>query len=127
VGRAGGRRQERGAHRRIDGGSGRLLEREAIDRSRLGTDDERILARSVTLSAERLGLITRLDGIEIEDGDVPPVDDKRGRLSSAPAIADPPGRAPHVAADERSSYTYGLTRQIRCRTSSPSTAQMSSP
>ncbi|MGE3783915.1 MAG: CRISPR-associated endonuclease Cas1 [Alphaproteobacteria bacterium] len=63
----------RGVHRRVDGGSGELPEAAVIG------VDERIHARSVTLSSDRLGLIARLDLIEIEDGAVVPVDYKRGR------------------------------------------------
>src|SRR6516164_6094674 len=57
----------RGAHRRVDRGPGELPEPEALG------DDERIHARSVTLSSDRLGLIARLDLIEVEDGSVVPV------------------------------------------------------
>jgi CRISPR-associated protein Cas1 len=71
----------RGVHRRIDRGSGALPEPEEI------ADVERIHARSVTLSSERLGLIARLDLIEGEDGAVQPVDYKRGRRPHVPAGA----------------------------------------
>src|SRR5467141_625258 len=63
----------RGAHRRIDRGSGALPEPEQI------AEEDRIHARSVTLSSERLGLIAKLDLIEGEDGSLQPVDYKRGR------------------------------------------------
>jgi CRISP-associated protein Cas1 len=69
----------RGVHRRVDRSAGELPEPAALG------DDERLHARSVTLSSDRLGLIARLDLIEIEDGAVVPVDYKRGRR-------------PHVAA-----------------------------
>jgi CRISPR-associated protein Cas1 len=69
----------RGVHRRVDGTSGELPKAEAIG------DDERIHARSVTLSSDRLGLIAKLDLVEVEDGAVVPVDYKRGKR-------------PHVAA-----------------------------
>jgi CRISPR-associated protein Cas1 len=52
----------RGVHRRVDGPSGDLPEAEAIG------DDERIHVRSVTLSSDRLGLIAKLDLVEVEDG-----------------------------------------------------------
>jgi CRISPR-associated protein Cas1 len=74
----------RGVHRRIDRGSGALPEPEEIG------DDERIHARSVTLSSERLGLIAKLDLIEGEDGAVQPVDYKRGRRPHVPAGAYEP-------------------------------------
>ena len=71
----------RGVHRRIDRGPGAFPEPEELG------DDERIHARSVTLSSERLGLIARLDLIEGEDGAVQPVDYKRGRRPHVPAGA----------------------------------------
>ncbi len=71
----------RGVHRRIDRGPGALPEPAEIG------DDERIHARSVTLSSERLGLIAKLDLIEVEDGAVQPVDYKRGRRPHVPAGA----------------------------------------
>jgi CRISPR-associated protein Cas4 len=74
----------RGVHRRIDRGPGALPEPEQIG------DDERIHARSVTLSSERLGLIAKLDLIEGEDGSVQPVDYKRGRRPHVPAGAYEP-------------------------------------
>jgi CRISPR/Cas system-associated exonuclease Cas4 (RecB family) len=69
----------RGVHRRVDASSGELPEADAIG------DDERIHARSLTLSSDRLGLIAKLDLVEVEDGSVVPVDYKRGKR-------------PHVAA-----------------------------
>jgi CRISPR-associated protein Cas1 len=74
----------RGVHRRVDRGAGTLPEPEEI-----GTE-ERIHARSVTLSSERLGLVARLDLIEGEDGAVVPVDYKRGRRPHLPAGAYEP-------------------------------------
>ncbi len=67
-----------GIHRRIDRGSGELPEAAAIG------EGESIHARSVTLSSDRLGLIAKLDLIEVEDGAVVPVDYKRG---SRPHVA----------------------------------------
>jgi CRISPR-associated endonuclease Cas1/CRISPR-associated protein Cas4 len=74
----------RGVHRRVDRGPGALPEPEDIG------DEERIHARSVTLSSERLGLIAKLDLIEGEDGAVQPVDYKRGRRPHVPAGAYEP-------------------------------------
>ena len=71
----------RGVHRRLDRGPGALPEPEEI------AEDERIHARSVTLSSERLGLIARLDLVEAEDGAVRPVDYKRGRRPHVPSGA----------------------------------------
>ncbi len=76
----------RGVHRRVDGGSGELPEASTL------TEDERIHARSVTLSSDRLGLIARLDLIEVEDGAVVPVDYKRGRRPHVAAGAYDPER-----------------------------------
>ncbi len=74
----------RGVHRRVDRGAGALPEPDQIG------EEERIHARSVTLSSERLGLIARLDLIEGEDGAVVPVDYKRGRRPHIPAGAYEP-------------------------------------
>jgi len=60
-------------HRRVDRGGGRLPAAEDLQ------DDERLHARSITLSSNRLGLIAKLDLIEAEDGQVVPVDYKRGK------------------------------------------------
>jgi CRISPR-associated endonuclease Cas1/CRISPR-associated protein Cas4 len=76
----------RGVHRRVDRGSGELPEAGALG------DDERIHARSVTLSSDRLGLIARLDLVEVEDGAVVPVDYKRGRRPHVTAGAYDPER-----------------------------------
>jgi CRISPR-associated protein Cas1 len=67
-----------GMSRRISS-PGELPEAEAIG------EDERIHAHSITLSSDRLGLIAKLDLIEVQDGAVVPVDYKRGKR-------------PHVAA-----------------------------
>ncbi|MCY4484391.1 MAG: CRISPR-associated endonuclease Cas1 [Spirochaetaceae bacterium] len=61
------------AHRRVDRGGGTLP-----DAGDTG-DSDKLHARSVTLSSERLGLIARMDLIEAEDGRVVPVDYKRGK------------------------------------------------
>jgi CRISPR-associated endonuclease Cas1/CRISPR-associated protein Cas4 len=73
-------------HRRVDERKGRLPVSEELD------DDERLHARSVTLSSERLGLIARLDLIEVEDGRVIPVDYKRGKRPHVPKGAYAPER-----------------------------------
>ncbi len=43
------------------------------------SDDDRLHARSITLSSNRLGLIARLDLIEVDNGEVTPVEYKRGK------------------------------------------------
>jgi CRISPR-associated protein Cas1 len=74
----------RGVHRRVDRGTGALPVAEAIG------DEDRLHARSVTLSSDRLGLIAKLDLIEVEDGAVIPVDYKRGkRPHVAAGVYDP--------------------------------------
>ena len=60
------------AHRRVDRAGGSLPSADT-------EDFERLHARSVTLSSERLGLIARIDLIEAQDGRVVPVDYKRGK------------------------------------------------
>lgn len=42
-------------------------------------DDEKLHARSITLSSNQLGLIAKMDLIEVSDGTVTPVDYKRGK------------------------------------------------
>lgn len=70
------------AHRRTDSPRGAMPEAEELDEA------TRIHARSITLASEALGVIAKLDLVEGEDGQVRPVDTKRGRR-------------PHV---ERSAY-----------------------
>ena len=61
------------AHRRVDQRKGKLPKAEDVE------EDTRIHARSITLSSERLGLIAKLDLVEGDDGEVTPVDYKRGK------------------------------------------------
>jgi CRISP-associated protein Cas1 len=72
-------------HRRLETASA-FPEAEALP------EDERLHARSVTLSSERLGLIARIDLIEAEDGKVTPVDYKRGKRPHVAAGAYEPER-----------------------------------
>ncbi len=60
-------------HRKVDKGSGTLPEADQTEA------DEKIHARSITLSSNRLGLIARMDLIEGEGRIVTPVDYKRGK------------------------------------------------
>lgn len=61
------------AHRRVDRPSGSLPPAEEL------ATEERLHARSITLSSNRLGLIAKMDLVEAEDGFVVPVDYKRGK------------------------------------------------
>ena len=60
-------------HARVDGGNGKLAAAEEL------APDDVIHARSVTLSSDRVGLIAKMDLIEVADGIVTPVDYKRGK------------------------------------------------
>jgi len=63
----------RGKHKRVDAGGGALPNAADVEA------EERIHARSVTLSSERLGLVAKLDLVEGEGEAVQPVDYKRGK------------------------------------------------
>ncbi len=63
----------RHVHRRVDRAGGELPSPPPAD------EDERIHARSITLSSNRLGLIAKLDLVEGEGNCVTPVDYKRGK------------------------------------------------
>lgn len=65
------------AHRRVDKPGGDLPA--AIDEH-----DDRLHARSITLSASRLGLIAKMDLVEAEGKSVTPVDYKRGKRPHVP-------------------------------------------
>ncbi|MES0872858.1 CRISPR-associated endonuclease Cas4g/Cas1g [Sinimarinibacterium thermocellulolyticum] len=65
--------QGRHAHRRVDRPKGDLPPPDELE------DTERLHARSITLSSNRLGLIAKLDLIEADDGRVVPVDYKKGK------------------------------------------------
>ncbi|SFF64544.1 CRISP-associated protein Cas1 [Fontimonas thermophila] len=60
-------------HQRVDQPAGELPPPEELE------ETERIHARSLTLSAPRLGLIAKMDLIESDDGRVVPVDYKKGK------------------------------------------------
>jgi CRISPR-associated endonuclease Cas1/CRISPR-associated protein Cas4 len=78
--------QGRFAHRRVDKPSGDLPAPEEREEA------ERIHARSITLSSNRLGLIARMDLVESEGGAVTPVDYKRGKRPHVPQGAYDPER-----------------------------------
>jgi CRISPR-associated protein Cas1 len=73
----------RHVHRRVDKPGGKLPEPKAEAETSAAEDEgaemEQIHARSITLSSNRLGLITKLDLVEGEGNRVTPVDYKRGR------------------------------------------------
>jgi len=60
-------------HRRVDKPGGKLPEADKLE------EEDRIHARSITLSSNALGVIAKLDLIEAEDGIVTPVDYKKGK------------------------------------------------
>lgn len=61
-------------HRRVDAGKGKSLPKSADIE-----DEERLHARSVDLSSNKIGLIAKIDLVEVEHGVVMPVDYKRGK------------------------------------------------
>ncbi len=63
----------RHVHRRVDKGGGSLPGPEQLPQ------DEKIHVRSITLSSNRLGLIARIDLVEVGEDSVSPVDYKRGK------------------------------------------------
>lgn len=73
-------------HRRVDKPSGDLPAAEDTE------DGEKIHARSITLSSNRLGLIAKMDLVEGEGNTVTPVDYKRGKRPHVPQGAYDPER-----------------------------------
>jgi CRISPR-associated protein Cas1 len=73
-------------HRRVDKPGGNLPDPAEAE------DGERIHARSITLSSNRLGLIAKIDLVEGEGNVVVPVDYKRGRRPHVPKGAYDPER-----------------------------------
>lgn len=63
----------RNVHRRVDKPAGELPPAAELP------PEEKLHARSITLSSNRLGLIAKMDLVEAEDGFVVPVDYKRGK------------------------------------------------
>lgn len=76
----------RHTHRRVDKTSGDLPSAGELP------GGEKLHARSITLSSNRLGLIAKVDLVEAEDGCVVPVDYKRGKRPHVPAGAYEPER-----------------------------------
>lgn len=85
----------KGVHRRVDGKPKPLRARtkkEAEDEAR--SEDERpYTARSVWLSSERLGLTAKIDVVDVDDGEVVPIEYKRGKQPKVPEGAYLPERA----------------------------------
>lgn len=73
-------------HRRVDKPGGKLPDPQDAEES------ERIHARSITLSSNRLGLIAKMDLVEGEGNVVCPVDYKRGKRPHVPRGAYDPER-----------------------------------
>jgi CRISPR-associated endonuclease Cas1/CRISPR-associated protein Cas4 len=78
--------QGRFAHRRVDKPSGALPNAETVE------SEERVHARSLTLSSVRLGIIAKLDLVEGEGTVVTPVDYKKGKRPHIPKGAYDPER-----------------------------------
>lgn len=75
----------RRSHQRVDSGGGRLAAPE-------DADDEVGRARGVTMSSERLGIIAKMDVVDLEDGVAMPVDFKKGKRPHVAAGAYEPER-----------------------------------
>ena len=75
----------RHVHRRVDQAGGTLPDSD-------DTSEELTVARSVELSSERLDLIAKMDLVEAENGEVKPVDYKRGKRPHVPRQAYDPER-----------------------------------
>jgi len=78
--------EDRHTHRRVDKPGGDLPPPGEAD------EEERIHARSITLSSNRLGLIAKMDLVEVEGDRVTPVDYKRGKRPHVPQGAYEPER-----------------------------------
>ena len=76
----------RHAHRRVNRDGGDLPPPADVDQA------ERVHARSITVSSERLGLIARMDLIESEGGKLTPIDYKRGKRPHVERAAHDPER-----------------------------------
>ena len=91
--------QGKHVHRRVDNGTGELPEAGSIP------DDEQLHSRSVTLSSERLGLIAKMDLVEVEGGHGQPfladAGAGPGRGAAAPRAAPLGRRGPRTRALSR--------------------------
>lgn len=75
----------RRSHARVDAGTGRLAAAE-------DADEEMGRAYGVTMSSERLGIIAKMDVVDLEDGFAMPVDFKKGKRPHVAAGAYEPER-----------------------------------
>jgi CRISP-associated protein Cas1 len=75
-------------HRRVDKPSGDLPAPNSAD----GEESANLHARSITLSSNRLGLIAKMDLVEVDGNTVTPVDYKRGKRPHVPKGAYDPER-----------------------------------
>ncbi len=75
----------RRTHARVDSGGGRLPQPDA-------PDDPMAKAHAVTLSSSRLGIIAKMDVVELKDGHVTPIDFKKGKRPHVAAGAYEPER-----------------------------------
>ncbi len=75
----------RRSHQRVDAGGGRLPAPEEAD-------EEVRRARAVTMSSQRLGIIAKMDVVDLEDGVAMPVDFKKGKRPHVAAGAYEPER-----------------------------------
>ena len=75
----------RRTHARVDQGKGNLPCPDDVD-------DDMTRARSITLSSERLGIIAKMDVVEAIDGNLTPVDYKKGKRPHVAAGAYDPER-----------------------------------
>jgi CRISPR-associated protein Cas1 len=86
----------RHVHRNVDKPGGKLPPAAELSKPKAAEDEgetmERIHARSITLSSNRIGIIAKLDLIEGEGQDVTPVDYKRGKRPHVPHGAYDPER-----------------------------------
>lgn len=80
------RNVDRQAERKVDRPASNLPQPETLE------DDLSSRARSVSLSAAKLGLTTRLDLVELDEGVVVPIEYKRGRIPDVDGGAYPPER-----------------------------------
>ncbi len=80
-------------HRRVDGGGGVVPDAKQDPEDESQEDEKPFKARSVWLTSEKLGLTAKIDLVEGEDGQVTPVEYKRGHAPDIKGGAYLPERA----------------------------------